>query len=581
MSKASAVATSVPTSNLDDVIDLIYAFASDQDDVSRLLLGLSKCISVATQQDSENQLRVLAEQILPHFKNAIQISEAFSQLSHFQTVLQNAIDRLPFGAGVIDEKGRLLYFNNRAADAIDRSSDWTRPDDCLKLRGHSCGLSSPMEPSAVEGPRTSRTETSSPLVMPRGGSDLQIIFTELDSPVIPLAAEGRLFYFCINSQITQFINAPLLEQVYRLTPAEIKVTEAIIANLSTQEAANTLALKQATIRDHLSSIYAKLNVQRKPDLIRKVLFTGLVAPHDATLLSSSPAEVPIRRFTLPDGRCLSYREYGPAGGRPVLLLHNVMGSSLEPPPGSLSKVYSLGVRLIVPERPGYGDSDPLPGRSRQDICHDLNQLLKHLDIAQVDIMEHSIGTQYAIACAEFLTSAEIGRIALVSTLPRVKDIRSASSTPSLISNACRVVRYAPFLIKPLLQMLLKGDIESFYENQLSYLRPQRQGNDLDYILMQDPAFRAYCIANFTQSARQGLDAWADELKAGLSEWDFEIRNTRVPYQIWHGNDDKFCTPEMVHRLAQSLNVTEFRLLDQETHYLFSRHFDSILENLIR
>ena len=65
----------------------------------------------------------------------------------------------------------------------------------------------------------------------------------------------------------------------------------------------------------------------------------------------------------------------------------------------------------------------------------------------------------------------------------------------------------------LLQMLLKGDIESFSRKPAKLPAPAAPGNDLDYILMQDPAFRAYCIANFTQSARQGLDAWADELKS--------------------------------------------------------------------
>lgn len=544
----------------EDVIDLIYAFASEQNDISRLLLGLSKCISSATHEATDPHFLRLAEQFLPHFKNAIHISEALSQQRHFQTVLQSALDRLPFGAGVINEQGRLLYVNACATETIARSETWSVANRHLEFK---------------------HTGMDWLTVIPKGLSDLKIAFTALEPIEQSECSEERLFYFCISNGMTRFVNAHLLEQIYRLTPAEIKVTEAIVANLSTQEAANTLTLKQATIRDHLSSIYSKLEVQRKPDLIRKVLFTGLVAPQETSVPASSSEESPAGRFRLPDGRNLSYREYGQPDGHAVLLLHNVMGSSLEPPPGSLDAILSLGVRLIVPERPGYGDSDPCPGRDKKQVCDDIEKLLQHLGIARIDILGHSMGTQYAIACAEYLSSIEIGRIALVSTLPRLTDIRAVSSKSTLLTNACRIVRYAPFLVKPLLQMLLKGDIEAFYENQLSYLRPQHPGSGLDIALMQDPDFRAYCIANFTQSARQGIDAWAEELKLGLSDWGFEIRNRHTPYQIWHGCHDTICAPETVRHLAKSLNVMAFNLLEEETHYLFARHFNSILASLVR
>lgn len=64
-----------------------------------------------------------------------------------------------------------------------------------------------------------------------------------------------------------------------------------------------------------------------------------------------------RTVTLRDGRTLSYAEYGILSGTPVIGFHGMPGSrlmmkALEP------AVRTAGARLIAPERPGYGLSDP-------------------------------------------------------------------------------------------------------------------------------------------------------------------------------------------------------------------------------
>jgi RNA polymerase sigma-70 factor (ECF subfamily) len=65
---------------------------------------------------------------------------------------------------------------------------------------------------------------------------------------------------------------------------------------------------------------------------------------------------------LADGRRLAYAEYGSAAGEPIFLFHGLPGSRLswgllpgEPIPA--------GLRVIAPDRPGYGRSDPKPCRS--------------------------------------------------------------------------------------------------------------------------------------------------------------------------------------------------------------------------
>ncbi|MDC3344115.1 alpha/beta hydrolase [Pseudomonadales bacterium] len=63
-----------------------------------------------------------------------------------------------------------------------------------------------------------------------------------------------------------------------------------------------------------------------------------------------------------DNRTISFADYGPASGLAVLCCHGGPGSRLEPRRIS-EQAAAAGFRLIGIDRPGYGKSTPLPGRS--------------------------------------------------------------------------------------------------------------------------------------------------------------------------------------------------------------------------
>ena len=71
-------------------------------------------------------------------------------------------------------------------------------------------------------------------------------------------------------------------------------------------------------------------------------------------------------ITLPDGRRLGCAEYGDPDAMPVLYCHGFPSCRLEP-----SMLPVSGIRLIALDRPGYGLSDPLPGRTLLDWPRDV------------------------------------------------------------------------------------------------------------------------------------------------------------------------------------------------------------------
>lgn len=91
------------------------------------------------------------------------------------------------------------------------------------------------------------------------------------------------------------------------------------------------------------------------------------------------------------GTRIYYSENGPAGGRPVLLLHAALqtGESMEPLGGLLGP---LGFRLVAPDQRGHGRSAN-PGRSLNLplLADDMVRLAEALGLERPIVMGYSLG----------------------------------------------------------------------------------------------------------------------------------------------------------------------------------------------
>lgn len=105
-----------------------------------------------------------------------------------------------------------------------------------------------------------------------------------------------------------------------------------------------------------------------------------------------------RWLRLPGGRRLAFAEYGDPQGLPVLYCHGFPSSRREAElidPAARAE----GARIIAPDRPGYGDSDPLAGRSIAGWSMDACALADHLGLPRLALVGVSGGGPYALACA--------------------------------------------------------------------------------------------------------------------------------------------------------------------------------------
>jgi pimeloyl-ACP methyl ester carboxylesterase len=133
--------------------------------------------------------------------------------------------------------------------------------------------------------------------------------------------------------------------------------------------------------------------------IRKLFF-----PHAVVRVYSStnprlagqpdPKERYHRTVTLPDGRVLAWAEAGSPTGFPFFMFHGFPGSRMEAR-GLEDIGHRHNLRVICPERPGYGLSTFQPGRRLLDWPADVQFLARHLEMERYSILGGSGGGPYA------------------------------------------------------------------------------------------------------------------------------------------------------------------------------------------
>lgn len=118
------------------------------------------------------------------------------------------------------------------------------------------------------------------------------------------------------------------------------------------------------------------------------------------------------------GLPISWAEYGPADGAPVLLSHGLLGSAVVGAAWS-DRARRHGVRLIAVERPGYGRSAPAPLGAVADWVGVVAPLLERIG-RPVDVVGISAGAPYTYALAA-LAPDRVRECWMLSGLPYVHD----------------------------------------------------------------------------------------------------------------------------------------------------------------
>jgi pimeloyl-ACP methyl ester carboxylesterase len=256
--------------------------------------------------------------------------------------------------------------------------------------------------------------------------------------------------------------------------------------------------------------------------------------------------------TLPDGRQVAYAEHGDPTGPTVLSCHGTPESRLVDP-ATVELAGRMGFRLVVPDRPGFGRSDPKPGRTLLDWPADAGHLLDSLGVGSFAVVGGSGGGPYAVACGVAL-AGRVTRVALVAPA----DPQDAPAHGFVPREPAALRERGETMAR-----LLRDDPAGFY----ALVSPDLSDTDRQQEAAMDQATRDWATGMFQEAFRQGADAYVEDHLIVGGRWSDLLPRLTRPTRIWQGEDDNNVPADATRWLAERIPGAELTLLRDAGHGL--------------
>lgn len=565
------------TALLSEMIGLIYEAAADLSLWPQLLesmsgyLELSLPAAVEAAPPSSQAERSLIHFLAPHFERAHALHLQFSDLSEERNLLENLMNRLPLGAAIIDDRGNTISLNRTIIPLLQGSA-------LLKLvNGRLASFPAQVLEQAIE--KVMCGERLDEVVRLGGdGESLSLWISRGGMPPKADKKQNRLLVL-VASRTSKALSEQGLIALFGLTPAEACVTQKLALGCSLEEAAELLDISKNTAKTQLSRVFGKVGVKRQTELMQAIYASPLWLQSDFVPDGGEPLSIIARptvepegpRFRLADGRWLYYSDSGDAQGYPVIFMHGIAGSRhLRHPDDDI--LMREGVRLIIPERPGSGDSDPQLGRSVRGWAQDIIALADHLGWEHFSVLGYSAGTVYAFALADAYPD-RVRAVHIVAAMPPIDGQEDLRAYNPVFRMTLLLAKYTPTLLPALMRVMVKDirkNVYSYLENML------RDAPEQDREVLANPLLRASLSAGLRASVRHGGHEVALEVALAARDWEIDLGKMAMPVSIWHGEADPLVSPAGARKLAKLLPHAELRLIPSAGHYLLYSHWQEIL-----
>lgn len=274
-----------------------------------------------------------------------------------------------------------------------------------------------------------------------------------------------------------------------------------------------------------------------------------------------------KSLRLREGRLLGYAEAGVPNGTPVLYFHGTPGSRRELHTQT-NIADDLGLRLFAIERPGYGLSDPQPGRRLLDWPFDVEEFADRLGLDDFAVIGFSGGGPYALACAHSLPQ-RVTCAALVSSPSPYAAMKSLPENLALFTLARDEPRQAAAVLNT-----LAGDGDRLYSLMTDSL-PKMEKR-----VIAMPELATMYRQDMVASVLQGVDGLVQDMALIAGNWDFNLEDICRPVHLWHGLDDSLIPPAMGQYLENLLPNCRTMFLPEQGHFLLFTQWREILTKLV-
>lgn len=279
---------------------------------------------------------------------------------------------------------------------------------------------------------------------------------------------------------------------------------------------------------------------------------------------------------LSNGRKLGFAEYGDLNGTPVFHFNGSGGSRLEHPVDK-SMLIELGIRYISTDRPGHGNSTPLPNRELLDWPNDVAAIADHLNIQQFKVLGWSAGGPHALACA-YKLKERVTSGAIVSGLAPANRPTPYEGYSGLLKILMILGRTFPSLVYLFRRLAAKqiNNPSKKIEDKFVKSLPK-----IDQTPFENQSIKDMLIADIREGYKQGGDGPARDDIIINNDWKFDPSEIITRFDIWQGDADKNVPLNQGKYQSEVLPNNKLHIIEGKGHMLLLTEWKNVLVELCR
>jgi len=556
--------SSLPSSHLtlrDQLVHNIYGMVDNEEEWPELLLRLDEYFAQGDADARDQDTTPL----LAHMERANLLLEKLSDLRLQSRHTDMVLDRIPMGIVLINPQLDIVSINSRAGSLLDSIGAHHRDG---RLQFADSGLQKGFR-LAVERVVKGLAQGS-----PLSAEHLNLWVSRHGS-----GTSMQLVVYLGHRSSPSHIQYRHLMDHYGLTAKEAMLTARLCDGCnSLDEAADDMGIGIGTARSHLKRVFSKTGAQRQIDLVKLVLSNPILTLQHreaATPVVNSGHSRDSHLTHLPTGRTISWAEYGSPKGRPVLFCHAITGCRLLVPQDH-GTLCDHGIRLIVPDRAGYGLSSPAGGNCMQQWLKDIDLFMTCIGIKSCPVIGHSAGGAFAMELAA-RHPERVGNLTLLGSVVPLSN--RADVKHLLLINRVLVLlaRRSPVAARSFLSLSLRA----LLKNPGSYFgQINKHIARLDSQVLEDTALQTLLSGSFRETTRQGTRQMCDDLMHLACRWSTDPDAINCPVTLWHGREDRLTPPKLVEKFSRQLgSKASLQWVDDAGYFLHFHQWPQIIKGL--
>ena len=210
---------------------------------------------------------------MPHLSRVFAIRHTMESLRSTAAAAVSALDAVEAAVVAVDGKGDVLVINGKAERIL-------REQDGLLLRGKQLAAKEPRETRELDSLVRLTAATGAGKGLHSGGAmllsrkqrrALRIFVIPFHSSHLLTESAPCALIFLHDPEVSPASRALALSSLYRLTPAECRLTDLLLQGLEVAAAATRMCITVGTARFMLKTILAKTGTHRQSELMRTLL----------------------------------------------------------------------------------------------------------------------------------------------------------------------------------------------------------------------------------------------------------------------------------------------------------------------